>query len=152
MNRYEQLVELIGASAPDVCTIWPHGKTTGGYGIVTMNGHRGYAHRIACAHQYGEAPSGTEAAHSCGVRACVNPHHLRWATRSENQLDRRQHGTARVGATNNLTKLTADQVVEIRRQLSSGATRRDVATEFGVTESNLSHIAAGKTWGWLECA
>ena len=80
----------------DSCLAWPFGRTSKGYGKIWVDGKTHLVSRLACAHAHGEAPTLThEAAHSCGKghEGCVNPHHLRWATRTENFADKIIHGT-----------------------------------------------------------
>lgn len=78
----------------DECLIWPFGKSDTGYGTLNVDGVVGGTHRFMCKMAHGEPPSpDLQAAHSCGVRACVNPKHLRWATQAENEADKIIHGT-----------------------------------------------------------
>ena len=74
----------------DDCIIWPYGKDGDGYGYI--NGKA--VHREICLKVYGN-PKGdrNQAAHSCGNPPCMNKRHLRWATRSENMLDKHEHLT-----------------------------------------------------------
>lgn len=107
-------------------------------------------HVIVCTEAHGPRPTpGHEAAHSCGVRRCVNPRHLRWATTAENHADKHAHGTDARGERNPAHRLTADQVVAIRSRLARGEHMRDLAVEHGVVPSTIQHIAARTTWAWL---
>src|SRR5690606_29105850 len=92
-----------------------------------------------------------EAAHSCGKghEGCVNPHHLRWATSTENKADTLIHGTRNRGERNRSAKLTDAKVYEIRRLLAAGMTQTAIAAMFAVSLTTISKIAAGKIWGWL---
>lgn len=56
--------------------------------------------RLVCEYINGKAPSPEhEAAHNCGKghEGCVNPLHMRWATRAENFSDKVIHGTSMRG-------------------------------------------------------
>lgn len=75
------------------CLIWPFARDGKGYGSLGKKG----AHRRMCEIVNGPAPTPKHhAAHSCGNGhlGCVHPRHVRWATCSENQMDRFLHGTA----------------------------------------------------------
>lgn len=128
----------------DWCLIWPF-STTRGYGRFNYLGKSYYAHVFMCELAKGPAPSDShEAAHSCGDAACINPHHLSWKTPSENGLDCRKHGThvrSRYGATG---KITPEQA-EIIRSFKGTKTLRELADEYGVSESAISNVWVGKT-------
>lgn len=128
------------------CLIWPFkSRYRNGYGSLYFRGRLTGAHRAMCTLAHGDPPSNHEAAHSCGVRLCVNPAHLRWATRSENDADKHNHGTATIGERNPGAKLTEDAVREIRasRNESSGA----LARRFGVSPRAIRFVLANETWG-----
>jgi hypothetical protein len=128
--------------------------TDKGYGRVTVAPNRtDYAHRVVCRIYHGDPPTPLhEVAHACGVRACVNPNHLRWATRSDNAHDRVDHGTDIRGERAPSNKLTAVEVAAIRRALLSGEKERTLADEHGVARTTIQCIGNGRTWGWLEVA
>jgi hypothetical protein len=93
-----------------------------------------------------------QAAHAPGIchnRACVNPHHLRWATIAENHADKIIDGTHARGERHPMVKLTAADVLAIR---SSDRRGRALASEFGVHEATISDIRTRKTWAWLDAA
>lgn len=88
-------------------------------------------------------------AHNDG--SCDNNHfqNLRWATCKENLGDRACHGTTLDGARNGRVKLTAEQVIEIRRRYKprhkmDGAAA--MAKEFGVTDVAIIKAARGDNW------
>ena len=63
------------------CHIWTRGKTGTGYGHLRVAGKGVKAHRFAWERVHGEIPQETPYIfHDCGVRACVNPGHLRMGT------------------------------------------------------------------------
>lgn len=133
------------------CILWPYSVSGNGYGSGRVSGVKSNrAHRIMCELAHGSAPSPAhDAAHSCGIRACVNPNHLRWATRSENMQDTVEHGTHKRGKNCHFAKLTKGQVLEIRGMLSSHS-QASIAKQFGVTSGAIWSIANKKSWGWFD--
>lgn len=135
----------------DECLDYKFGKIANGYGQVWIGGKKVYAHRWICEQFHGEPPTPEhEAAHSCGVRGCVNGKHLRWATTSENHADKVIHGTDGRGERCATAKLTRAQVREIRRRISSGETYVSIADDFPVGERAIGAIGRRNRWGWLD--
>lgn len=90
-----------------------------------------------------------EGRHLDGNRQNNHLDNLRWGTRSENQQDRKLHGTDSRGTGN--TKLTVDQVREIKQLLQSdNKTHRKIADMFGVNRSTITDINTGKRWGYVQ--
>lgn len=126
----------------DDCLTWPFGGCNG-YGHLGWNGRQHYAHRLMCEFAHGPAPTPEhEAAHSCGrgQHKCVNPFHLSWKTPSDNQYDRRQHGTKSGGGRG---KITDDQAAQIRA-LRGVKPQREIAEMFGISRANVSLIMNDK--------
>lgn len=126
----------------DDCLIWPFSTNGTGYGRLGFEGNGYYAHRLMCQMAKGEAPSDQhEVAHSCGngMKGCVNPKHLDWKTRSENQLDRRRHGTHATSTSGPRGKLTSAQKMEIL-SLKGKMPQRKIAAKFGVHFETISRI------------
>lgn len=124
-------LEAHASHAGDDCLIWPFTRSEQrGYGWVFYKDQRLYAHRLMCEFVHGPAPADKpQASHSCGNGhlGCVNPRHLSWKSNSENQLDRRQHGTVRPRP----VRLNALQI-EAARLLKGRMTIEKIATMFGV--------------------
>lgn len=66
------------------CIVWTGVLNRGGYGRLQVNGRMVLAHRYAYEREHGPISEGAEVDHTCWNRACVNPEHLRLATRSQN--------------------------------------------------------------------
>lgn len=148
----EPLNWLIAHAVYDVddCLIWPYARDPSGYGVLGTK-PKSMAHRAMCIMKYGAPPSPHhEAAHSCGHGhlGCVNPKHLRWATRKENAADRVIHGTQPFGEEVPLAKLTRDAVHHIRA-LRGVLTQAEIAAIFGIHQATVSSIQLGKSWSWL---
>jgi hypothetical protein len=100
---------------------------------------------------HGPMPApGMVVAHKDGNRLNNRPENLRWATVKGNAADRLIHGTERIGPKNHKTKLTGDQVREIRAQIPGppGLQVR-LARQYGVSVSTISAIRHGRTWRHL---
>lgn len=125
----------------DWCLIWPFSRIQSGY--ATFGSEHIAVHRFMCEHRNGLQPADKpHAAHSCGRGhdGCVNPKHLDWKTISENQLDRYMHS----GPTKR-AKLTPEEVDEILA-LKGRSRVRDIAEQFGVSDTNIRSIHAGRLW------
>lgn len=142
---YLWIVEQVDHQGDD-CLLWPFACCTPGYGNFMFERKTHLAHRWMCQQIHGASPGPRyQAAHSCGNRRCVNPGHLNWKTPSDNQLDRRGHGTNNKTKTK-ITPLQAKQI----RQLKGTETGIDTAARYGITESNVRLIQDGKTWRTLD--
>jgi hypothetical protein len=131
----------------DWCLMWPFYRLRG-YGSFGYLGKSYYAHRFMCDLAHGSPPSSKhQAAHSCGRgdEGCVNPRHLSWKTKSENQLDCRQHGTQAKHNSGNRGRLTREQAEEIRL-LKGVKTQLQISQDYGVSESTVSDIWLNRTW------
>ena len=128
----------------DDCIVWPYGKfsVTRGYGAIWRGGRAQPAHRLALL-SISEPPTPKhEAAHGpCHNRLCVNPRHLSWKTRAENEADKMRDGTDANGEASWSCKLTTIQVAEIRERYATGQhTHRSLAAEYGVSHTLIWHI------------
>jgi HNH endonuclease len=146
----EFLLESVKATTTD-CIIWSFNRFRTGYGSAKYKQKTWSAHRLVCALAHGNPPTNGvwHAAHSCGVKLCINPHHLRWATAKENSADKHGHGTKIFGEKINTAKLTESDVLQIRRLTDSRANQTQIATTFGVSNQLISRIGARKIWRHL---
>lgn len=129
--------------------LWPYGLNGYGYGKVWVGTRHSPTHRLSCEMTYGPPPTPlhTDAAHTCHTRACLNPRHLRWATRKENMLDKRRDGTHPEGERHGSAKLTEQDVREIREFASiHGAEQTYLAELYGVSKSAICLIVSRKNW------
>lgn len=98
---------------------------------------------------HGPAPTGHVVRHRNGVNDDNRSGNLRYGTRSENEQDKREHGTALLGERHHQSKLTADQVQAIRCRYQRGSRDHGVkaiAMDHGVSEMLISLIVRRKNW------
>lgn len=134
------------------CFPWPYSKDGNGRPKLWYDGALKSACCVACEEVHGPAPSREhEVAHGCGRGdlGCFNVDCLRWATKSENELDKLVHGTGPRGEQNPQNRLTSVNVVEIRCRLRSGETQASIASAFGVGQSTIADINTNRNWAWL---
>ena len=119
-----------------------------------FDGKTWVAHRLAYHLNTHNILPGKKILHSCDTPACVQPLHLWPGTQADNVADmdaKGRRGTIkgqRVGEKNPLAKLTDAQVAEIRqRYLGGNIMQKDLAREYGVVNSAISHIIRGKRFG-----
>lgn len=144
-----------------------------GYGkfCFRLNGEWGWfiASRISFLLFNGPLIDLLEVCHSCDNTVCVNPEHLFLGTRLQNAQDamkkRRfnygdRHWTRRfperrvqvisaLGEKHHSHRVTAEQVLKIRRKLQAGATQKEICSEFGLVQSSVSKIYRRESWAWL---
>lgn len=143
-TNFDWLAERIGHQGDD-CLKWPFATLPNGRGHLGHDGKIWRASRLMCTLAHGEPPTPThQAAHLCGNGhlGCVNPRHLVWQTRSENQLDRRKHGTHRTSKYGQRGCLNKDQVIAIRA-MKGKCPKAHLAKRYGVSEATIYRVLDG---------
>lgn len=146
------------------CYQWTGSKDHHGYGRMRCGNRATGAHRVAYFLSYGEPPQDRPfVLHKCDNASCCNPDHLFVGTHSENMIDKHKKGRAnmpsgelhyaktnpkprRCGESNGMAKLTANDVIEIRKIRESGMPYKKIAPMFGVDFTVIASIAKRKTW------
>jgi hypothetical protein len=120
------------------CLIWPFTRDKGD-GRARLGDK--LAHRVMCELVNGPAPTDKpQAAHSCGNGhlGCVHPRHLSWATNSENQYQRYEHGRASFHRQGNRSRLTPEQIETMRSQYGE-FTQEKLAEMYGVRRQTIQY-------------
>lgn len=142
----------------DACWGWSGSADDDGYGQIRAEGRRGKllkAHRVSWEIHYAAIPDGLNVLHRCDNPPCSNPAHLFLGTLAENSQDAARKGRlvyqqhperCRRGERAHAAKLTALQVVEIRRLRAEGWTQTRLARHVGVTQAAIWFLLKGRTW------
>lgn len=139
--RLQRLVEM-----PNGCHEWPGKRNQHGYGRIRIDGSDHYVHRVVWTRSNGQIPDGMMVRHTCDNPPCSNIAHLVLGTKAENSTDMVVRGRSVRGERAHRARLTSDQVREIRSRRDKGELLRVLAAEFGVSLTNIIHVAKRDTW------
>lgn len=114
-----------------------------GYGVVDYAGSRYRAHVLALEFDGRTVPQGMVACHHCDNPRCVRPDHLYVGTQRQNVQDASRRGRLLKGDRHHQSKLTENQVREIRRLDLPYA---EIARLYGVSRPTVTRAIKGKTW------
>lgn len=128
------------------CWTWKGAREKGEYGRFYSQGRRVRAHRLAWMLTYGAIPAGLLVLHACDNPPCVRPDHLWLGTDRDNADDKIGKLRQARRTSNAASKLTEEQVTEIRQLRAAGATCRALAPRFGVSNVQISNVSRGKSW------
>lgn len=161
MTLEERFWQKVDRGSADECWEWTAYVMPEGYGQIGSDGPtKGsrmlLAHRVSYELHFGPIPKGegyhgTVIRHTCDNRSCVNPNHLKLGTQADNLQDMRDKGRQNRGDRNAQSKLTEEQVLEIRKRHSLGnISQALLARDFGVRKNTINRIINRKTWTHLE--
>lgn len=128
------------------CWEWQASLQTSGYGQLgkarpEVGIH--LAHRLSYEIHFGPIPEGLVVRHRCDNKVCVNPDHLIPGTAKDNSRDAMERGLLAYGDRNPSTRLTPEQVEEVRA-LRGTAYQKEIAAMYGITQAHVSNIQIGK--------
>lgn len=121
------------------CWEW-RGCRSRGYGVLRKEGINHLVHRLVYTQHHGPIPEGHVVRHTCDNPPCINPDHLLTGTQADNVRDAVSRRRFPSGPEHWNSKLSADQISEIRTALTNGATGRSLATLYSVSEATISYI------------
>ncbi len=134
------------------CWVWIAYKNRDGYGRIRIAGTRWLAHRYSFSSTFGLKPPAV--LHKCDNPACVNPDHLYAGTQAQNMIDKvranRQSYTR--GEHSGQSKVTEEQVRQIRRLRAAGITCKEVVRILGIDldPSQVSRIGNRVWWSHIQ--
>lgn len=140
-NGFPQRVLAKGRWTETGCLEFTGAKANKGYGLAWVTLH-------------GDIPSNLVVCHRCDNPPCFNPDHLFLGTPADNTADMVGKGRHRYvphrGTTNGRTRLTEDQVRQIRALAAEGQSCRAIGREFGVAPGTVSSVVRRVNWGWVK--
>lgn len=124
------------------------GFNVGGYLIVGLyyggENRSRPIHSIVAEAFIGTRPVGLEVRHLDGNKLNCRAENLKYATHTENEADKRKHGTLMFGEKSVSAVLSENDVRRIREM--RGVPQQELADMFGCTFSNISAIQLRKSW------
>lgn len=85
--------------------------------------------------------------HACDTPSCIGFHHLSQGSKKENSQEAVRKGRMVFkGVLNNRTKLSENDVLEIRRLFKIGVMQKDLAVRFNLKPNSVSYIILRKNW------
>lgn len=159
INQSGTILSICVGGYEDKTRLWSDAKKINadtdkdGYPRVSLihNGRRLTAkvHKLVLLTFVGQCPNGMQCRHLDGNKTNNHVLNLAWGTRAENANDKMLHGTTTKGEKSNTAKLTADDVIEIRKRFANGETQTAIAKDFSVTQSSISLIVLRQSWRHL---
>lgn len=122
------------------CWEWTGSTNGNGYGLWEEHGSRAYVHRAVFEALVRPLKSGEIVRHSCDNPRCFNVAHLLAGSLKDNAQDMARRGRQ------HLQVLRAADVLLIRAYYRGGATQRALAAHFGVAQTSIWSIIAGRSW------
>lgn len=145
----QRFFEKVSVKSKSECWPWVANTSPKGYGMIGSGKTKVGAHRVSWEIHKGSIPDGLQVLHKCDNPPCVNPRHLFLGTHGDNMRDMvEKHRNKDVkGEKNPMSKLNGCEVLKIRRRRKKfGETLRSLATDFGISKSNVSFIVRNESW------
>ena len=94
----------------------------------------------------GPKPAGCTGSHLNGIRTDNRVSNLCWETSGDNNRRKLAHGTLVHGEKHKCSKLKEYQVKQLRAMARAGASGISLAKRYGVSNTTVCRIIAGKSW------
>ena len=131
------------------CWEWQGSLTLRGYGQSYFTGTSKGAHQVSWLIHHEVWPK-LYVLHKCDNRKCINPDHLFLGNAVDNRRDCVKKGRAKFnpkkGENAPNSRLTNEQVKDIKNKIKSGIRSVDLAREYSVSRNYIGMIKRGSTW------
>lgn len=149
------------------CWEWAGQSMKAGYGRIDLKNYPDWPQSVVLVHRVvyqlcvGPVPDGMVVCHRCDNPPCCRPDHLFLGTNSDNIADKISKGRQAAGQSVRknhehlrgevivTAKLTAEQVMEIRRREAAGEHPDSIAADHGTSRDYVVAIARGDCWTHL---
>ncbi len=149
----EKFWSKLGPKDENGCINWTGSLSELGYGMIVIwrfkrKAKSTVAHRLSWRLQRGIIPDGLKCCHHCDNRKCVNVDHLFLGTQADNIHDmmRKNRNGQLKGSENGRSKLTENEVLEIRQLYEDGFLWKDLGPAYGVSSGLIGHIVQRRNW------
>lgn len=128
-------------------------KNGQGYLQVTLKGKIYLVHRLSAFTFLDNSENKPEVNHIDGDKTNNYLSNLEWCTKSENHIHAHKLGLKKsnfkpnYGSSNGNSKLTKEQVEEIKVKFNAGVSRKKLSHKYEVSITTISSINTGRTWG-----
>jgi len=136
------------------CWEWNKYRDVGGYSKIMWTDPDGVVlkvgHRVSYSVFHGSFDTALYVCHKCDNRACINPEHLFLGTHQDNMDDKtakgRPNGGQPPGSAHAMSRLTEEDVLDIRARCSAGETQKALADKYSLLPQYVWKIVHRKRW------
>ena len=132
--------------AKEKCWLWLGARNNAGYGNIRVNKKYTNAHRISWLIHFGDIKKGFVICHKCDNPPCVNPYHLFTGRPRDNDADKVRKNRHIYGMKHPRSKLTDEQVLEIR---AINGTHQTIADKYDISRRLVGMIKKRDIWNHL---